>query len=431
VQSSLEGVRNGGFSGTGQAVKPENPAALPEKALLVAMDGAIRIWSAGFPASMDNIEWQTLFSIRTGPFTLGELAFSFAIVLLTVILRSLVTRVVFSGLKKAASKTRFAYDDRLIDALEKPVSSFLLLLGLFLAAGVLPVDPAWRELLTTGFRVLSVVILFWALFRLSDVLVDIMTRLSARTGSDSFRGFGDLVKKSLRVFIALVGAVMVIDNLGYNIGGLIATLGIGGAAFAFAAKDTIANFYGSIALALDRPFRVGDWIKVGDQVDGDVEEIGLRSTKVRTFPKTVVSIPNAVLANEVIDNQTRMPKRRVKQVVGVTYETSPDTMEALTAAIRKLLEDDEGVHNEFILVNWTDFGGSSLDILVYYFTATVKWAEYLAVRQRINVKIARAVADHGSSVAFPTRTLYLEGDVARQLAGGRDLPDDHGPQQPS
>ena len=380
---------------------------------------------------MDNIEWQSLFSVRTGPFTLGELALSFAIVLLTVILRSLVTRVFFSGLKKAASKTRFEYDDRLIDALEKPVSSFLLILGLFLAVGVLPVDPVWREVLTTGFRVLSVVILFWALFRLSDVLVDIMTRLSARTGSDSFRGFGDLVKKSLRVFIALVGAVMVIDNLGYNIGGLIATLGIGGAAFAFAAKDTIANFYGSIALALDRPFRVGDWIKVGDQVDGDVEEIGLRSTKVRTFPKTVVSIPNAVLANEIIDNQTRMPKRRVKQVVGVTYETSPDTMEALTAAIRKLLEEDEGVHNEFMLVNWTDFGGSSLDILVYYFTTTVKWADYLAVRQRINVKIARTVADHGSSVAFPTRTLYLEGDVARRLAGDRDLPDDHGPQQPS
>ena len=380
---------------------------------------------------MDSIDWPALLSIRSGPFTLGQLLLSFGIVLLTLIARNLLTRIIFKGLKRAASRTRFAYADRLIEALEKPTSTFLLLFGLYLAVLPLPLEREWAELLNTFFRVLSVVALFWGLFRLSDILVDVMTSLSARTGSDSFRGFGDLVKKSLRVFIALVGAVMVIDNLGYNIGGLIATLGIGGAAFAFAAKDTIANFYGSIALALDRPFRVGDWIQVGDRVDGDVEEIGLRSTKVRTWPKTVVSIPNAVLANEMIDNWTRMPKRRVKQIIGVTYETSPDTMEALVGDIRKLLQEDEGVHQDFILVNWTDFGGSSLDILVYYFSISVKWGEYLDVRQRINVKIAKAVAARGSSVAFPTRTLYLEGDVARRLAGGHDLPEDHGPQEPS
>jgi MscS family membrane protein len=361
--------------------------------------------------------WESLLSVRTGPFTLGELGLSFGIILVTLFLRGVLARLLFAKLRRLAKRTRWQHDDRFLDALEAPTSNFILGLGIFMATVVLPLSTEWSGLVHTIFRGLSILIVFWGLFRLADVLVDIMADLSASTGSDSFRGFGGLVKKSLRVFIIVVGTVMVIDNLGYNIGGIIATLGIGGAAFAFAAKDTIANIYGSIALALDRPFQVGDWIQVGDKVDGDVEEIGLRSTKVRTWPKTVISIPNAVLANEMIDNWSRMPKRRVKQVVGVTYETSPETMEQIVQAIRDLLAADEGVNQEFILVNWTDFGSSSLDILVYYFTATTKWLEYMDIRQRINVKIAKVVSAHGSSVAFPTRTLYLEGNVARRMAG--------------
>jgi MscS family membrane protein len=381
-------------------------------------------------AKMDHETLESLMMVRTGPFTLGELALSFGIVLLTLFLRGVLTKLIFANLKRLAARTRWEHDDRVLEAMERPASSFLLVLGIFLATAVLPLDSEWDLLIRTVFRGVSILVVFWGLFRLADVLVDVLSALSAKTGSDSFRGFGSLVKKSLRVFIIIVGAVMVFDNLGYNIGGIIATLGIGGAAFAFAAKDTIANIYGSIALALDRPFRVGDWIQVGDRVDGDVEEIGLRSTKVRTWPKTVISIPNAVLANEMIDNFSRMPKRRVKQVVGVTYETSPETMERIVEAIRQLLREDEGVNQEFILVNWTDFGSSSLDILVYYFTVTTKWLEYMEVRQRINVKIARAVREHGSSVAFPTRTLYLEGEVVRRLAGGSELPGDNGPQEP-
>ncbi len=374
--------------------------------------------SANLGASMNSDIWHSIMSAQAGPFTLQELLISFGLVLLTLFLRGIIARTIFSSLKRLANRTRWEYDDRFLDALEKPTSSFILVAGIYLATVVLPLQDEWQSLIQTIFRGVSIVIVFWGLFRLADVLVDVLEQVSSNTDNDAFRGFGSLVKKSLRIFIIIVGVVMVIDNLGYDIGGIIATLGIGGAAFAFAAKDTIANLYGSIALALDRPFRVGDWIQVGDRVDGDVEEIGLRSTKVRTWPKTVISIPNAVLANEMIDNWSRMPKRRIKQVVGVTYETSPDTMEKIVEAIRKLLQEDEGVQQDFILVNWTDFGSSSLDILVYYFTATTKWLEHMEIRQRINLKIARTVRDHGSSVAFPTRTLYFEGDIARQLAGG-------------
>ena len=340
---------------------------------------------------------ESMLAYAIGPFTLGQLLLSFGIVLLTLFLRGLLTKTLFTNLKRLAARTRWEHDDRFLEALEKPTSSFILVLGIFMAVVALPLDDEWMEVIDTLFRGISIFIVFWGLFRLADVLVDVMASVSSASGNDSFRGFGNLVKKSLRVFIIIVGVVMVV---------------------------------GSIALALDRPFRVGDWIQVGSVVDGDVEEIGLRSTKVRTWPKTVISIPNAVLANEMINNWSRMPKRRVKQVVGVTYETRPETMEQIVEAIRDVLRTDEGVNQEFILVNWTDFGSSSLDILVYYFTTTTKWLEHMDIRQRINVKIAKVVAAHGSSVAFPTRTLYLEGEVARKLAGGVELPGDNGPQAP-
>lgn len=379
---------------------------------------------------MNSETWNAMLNVHMGPFTLGQLLLSFGIILLTLFLRGILTQMVFAGLKRLAKRTKWEHDDQFLEALERPTSVLMLIFGVFMATVVLPLDPEWAKLIATLFRGTSILVIFWGLFRMADVIVDVVSAVSAASGTNSFRGFGNLIKKSLRVFIIVVGVVMVIDNLGYNIGGILATLGIGGAAFAFAAKDTIANIYGSIALALDRPFVVGDWIQVGDRVDGDVEEIGLRSTRVRTWPKTVISIPNAVLANEMIDNFSRMPKRRVKQVVGVTYETKPETMEKIVEGIRELLRQDEDVNQDFILVNWTDFGSSSLDILVYYFTKTVKWLEYMEVRQRINVKIARLVDEHGSSVAFPTRTLYLEGEVARRMAGGMDLPDDRGPQAP-
>lgn len=378
---------------------------------------------------MESFTLESIISLPVGPFTLGQLSLSFLIILLTLMVRGFVVRGIFASLRRLAEKTSWKHDDALVAALERPAMTFLLVLGVYLSVIVLPVDPEWQGIVGTAFRGLTMVLIFWALFRLVDVLVDVLGILFEDSEAPSFRGFGGLVKKSLRAFIMVVGAVMVMDNLGYNIGGVIATLGIGGAAFAFAAKDSIANLYGSLALALDRPFAVGDWIQVGDRVDGDVEEIGLRSTKVRTWPKTIISIPNAVLANEMINNWSRMPKRRVKQVVGVTYSTPPETMDAIVDGIRDLLRKDPDINQEFILVNWTDFGASSLDILVYYFTSTTKWLEYMDIRQRINGGIVRVINAHGSSIAFPTRTLHLEGELAERLAG-QSLPQDHGPQAP-
>jgi MscS family membrane protein len=360
-------------------------------------------------------------NVSVAGFRMRELLISFGLILFTLMLRGILTRFLFARLRQLAGRTRIDYDDRVLAALEKPVEWMVISVGLFLATTALPIDPEWNAIIVTIFRGITMLLIFWGLLRVVDIMVDAFAHVfgDGEVGGAA-KGFAPLIKKSLRIFLIIVAVVMVIDNLGYDIGGILATLGVGGVAFAIAAKDTIANLYGSLALALDRPFKVGDWIQVGDDVDGDVEEIGLRSTKVRTWPKTVISIPNAVLANEKINNWSRMPKRRVKQVVGVTYDTSPDTMEAIVEAIRQLLREDEGVQQDFILVNWTDFGESSLDILVYYFTSTTKWLEHMDIRQRINLKIARTVAKHGSSIAFPTRTLHLNGEVSTRLERAGD-----------
>lgn len=407
-----------------KAAKPDDKVGDEVSAL--ADDGAKQLSSALRGALSDAAndamattgmqrEIRHFLSFHIGPFTSGDLLASFTILLLAMILRNVLTRMLFRHLKFWAKKTHFQHDDQLLDTIEKPVSIFLLVFGVHLAILALPIEPMIDGLLENLFRGGSMLIVVWGMVRATDVLTNALSESCERRNS-ALHGFIPTINKSAKIFIVIVGVLLVIDNLGYNVSGILATLGLGGAAIAFASQDTIKNLFGTFMIMLDRPFKVGDWIIVGDKVDGDVEAIGLRSTKVRTWPKTVLSIPNGVLANEYINNWSRMPKRRVKQVVGISYEATADDMEALVEDVREILRTDEGVNQEFILVNFTDFGSSSLDILVYYFTLSTKWLEYMDVRQRVNCKIMRAIQQRGLSVAFPTRTLYLDGQVARHMA---------------
>ena len=368
-------------------------------------------------------------------YTAGELTVSFLVLLFAVIFRNIIAAFIFRRLRHFAGKTRMEFDDHIINALEKPVSWFILFLGIYISLAILPLDDDIALIIQNLFHGATMLLIVWGMLRLTDVAALVIgSRIKDK--QTALFGFIPLLRKTTKAFIIGIGALMVIDNMGYNVAGIFATLGLGGAALALASKDTVANFFGSLMIVLDRPFKVGDWIIVGDKVDGDVEAIGLRSTKVRTWPKTVMSIPNSILANEYINNWSRMPKRRVKQYVGVTYETSAEDMKLIVEDIRQILREDEGVDQDFMLVSFTDFGESSLDILVYYFTRSTAWLEYMEVRQRINCKIMEAVKARGSSIAFPTRSLYLEGEIARKMAGSNDatpegrLPGDYGPDAP-
>jgi len=337
---------------------------------------------------------------------------SLSVLLLGFALKRFLEVVVIRKLINLFSKTKFKYDEMIVEALGKPLSAFVIIGCVYISTLVIAVEldlnQVSRQLIHKSYLVAVGVIVVWALYRLVDVFAHYLDD-AVSSDDDSVKGqFVPVIKQSLRLFTVIIGILTILASLDVDIKALLGGLGIGGVAIALAAQDAVGNFIGTLSIFTDRPFKVGDWIIVGDKVDGNVEQIGFRSTKVRTWPKTLMSIPNKVLATEIIDNWSRMSKRRVKMTVGVTYSTSPEEMKELVRRIQEMLAQDEGVNQEFMLVKFTDFGASSLDIFLYYFTKSIKWAEHLEVRERVNLKIMGIVRDMGLSIAFPTRSIHVE-----------------------
>jgi len=342
---------------------------------------------------------------------------AFIFVLLGLVLKKVSDFVFEKKIIPVAKKTPFKFDTLIATAASRPLGMLFLIGGVACAFAVLPLPekPDVAGFVFGALKVLVAADIVWFLFRVVDVGIYYLGKLAERTESKLDDQLIPLVRKALKATIGIVGAVWLIQLLGYNVSSLLAGLGIGGLAVALALQDTLANFFGSIFIFLDRPFTVGDWIKLSD-VEGIVEDIGFRSTRIRTFPATLVSIPNKTVADATIDNWSKMPKRRVYQLVGVTYGTSADQMEQAVAAIREIVENDEGVDKGFIVVRFTEFADSSLNILVYYFTKDVAFADHVATKERINLAIMRKLSDMGLSIAFPTRTVHFEEDMAERLA---------------
>ena len=356
--------------------------------------------------------------------SLWRYVLALGVLLLGFTLKKLLEVVVVRRLVHLFSKTSFKYDELLVQALGKPLSAFVIVGCVYLATLIVGADlsltDAVHTLIHKSYMVAVGFVLVWGAYRTVDVFAQYLDDIASK-GDDSMQGqFIPVIKQSLRIFTLIIGSLTILSSLDVDIKALLGGLGIGGIAIALAAQDAVGNFIGTLSIFTDRPFKVGDWIIVGDQVDGNVEQIGFRSTKVRTWPKTLMSIPNKVLATEIIDNWSRMPKRRVKMTVGVTYSTTADQMEELLNRIRQLLRDEEGVDSSFFLVRFTEFGSSSLDIFLYYFTKSIKWDEHLGVRERVNLNIMRTIREMGLSIAFPTRSIHLESMPPGLSAGTPD-----------
>lgn len=369
--------------------------------------------------------FRDLLAAEVGGYTLAKLGISFLVLLAAFILRRLFAGVLIAWASRLAKRTKTDLDDVLIEAVRRPLEYLILLLGVGFALYLLalPMEPVnVRRAASVVIKVLLTLDIVWLVFRVVDGLSDSLMTVAGRTESKLDDSLIPLVRKSAKVFMGILAFIMLIQNMGYSVSGLLAGLGIGGLAFGLAAKDTLANVFGSVAILVDRPFTIGDWI-AGDGFEGTVEEIGFRSTRIRTFAKTQVSIPNQQLANMTVNNWSRMPRRRIKFTVGITYKTTPDQMEKAVGGIRQIIRDTPEIHQDFFLVNFTDFGDSSLDILVYCFTRTVIWGEHLDARQALMVRIMRFLESMGLEVAFPTRSIYLEStggesDVVPPLPGG-------------
>lgn len=354
--------------------------------------------------------------------SLGRFSSAFLVIIVSLILKRIIAHFVTKLVYPMAARTHSRYDDQLLESLKRPGEWLIVIAGLFFAVQILqlPVEPI--DLRRGAFALLKALVTFsvaWALYNLVNLLQTFLEKWVDRTESTLDDHLLPFIRKSLRGFIIFIAALMTIQNMGYSISGLLASLGIGGLAVALAARDTISNIFGSLMIILDRPFKVGDWIKTGD-LEGTVEELGFRSTRIRTFAQTLITVPNNLIANQPIDNISRMPKRRVMMTVGVTYETTPGQIREAVSRIRELLQNHKAVDQEFMLVNFTDFGASSLDILVYCFTTTTVWAEYNAARQDICLKIMDTLEDLGLEIAFPSRSIYMREDSRKALSSPSD-----------
>jgi MscS family membrane protein len=338
-----------------------------------------------------------------------RLVIAFVLLFLALLLKKVLAHFFTRAIFKTAQKTSSEMDEMLLRNLTKPAEFLVLVAGCYLAVEFLQLPKEPTDLDGIARNLLQVLLTFnlaWFCYNMVSLLERWLSHWAGRTASSLDDHLIPFIRKSLRVFIVFLALLLLIQNLGYSISGLLASLGMGGLAVALAAKDSLSNIFGSLMILLDRPFSIGDWIKAGE-MEGTVEEIGFRSTRIRTFAKTLITVPNSTLMNLSIDNFSLMPKRRMKLTLGVTYDTTPAQLRQAVSAIRQMLREHPAIDQEFFLVNFTDFGASSLDIMVYCFSTSTIWGEYLEVREDVCLKIMDLLETSGLEIAFPSRTLYL------------------------
>lgn len=343
---------------------------------------------------------------------LSRYATALGIVLAAYIIKKSFSFFYIRAILPLAKKSKKDLDDKFLYCFQKPAEFLVFIIGLYIAAEVLRLPEEPFDLAHFTNSTLKSLVIFdvaWFCFNLVDMVDHYINKWAAKTESALDDHLAPLVRKSLRVFIVIMAGLMAVQTFGYPVTGVLASLGIGGLAFALAARDTVSNIFGSLMIIFDRPFHIGDWIKAGD-MEGTVEAIGFRSTKIRTFAKTLISVPNNVIANMALDNFSRMPKRRIKLNVGVTYETTTEQMREAVRQIRELLKTHPAIDQEFFLVNFTDFGASSLDIMVYCFTTSTVWGEYLDAREDVCLKIMEILEGLGLEIAFPSTSVYLRNN---------------------
>lgn len=309
--------------------------------------------------------------------------------------------------KKLASHTETDWDDQLVEALYSPVGYLAAILVWYASLYLLQLDGQALLVLGTLIKVLLTLDLVWIAYRLAGVFSLYLQELANKTETIIDDQIVRLISRSLKIFVIVFGVLVGAQNMGIEVFSLLAGLGIGGLAVALAARDTLANFFGSIMIMLDRPFKVGHWIVVNGQ-EGTVEDVGFRSTKIRTFYNSLISVPNMEVASSPVDNYGLREFRRIKTTIGVTYDTPPEKIEAFLEGIKNIIKTNPYTRKDYFHVVFNSFGPSSLDILLYFFVKVDAWADELVERQNVFLEIIRLAKDLGVDFAFPTQSLHVE-----------------------
>ena len=331
------------------------------------------------------------------------------VVLLGVVVGRVFTYAATGAVDRVLQKSLLAVDRALLARAINPAATLLMVVLWGVGALWLGLPANVLRIYHDAVVVVAVISFTLMAYRLVDVASNMFERRAAATESR----FDDLLiplgRKTVKVVIIAIGLVTVAQNVGADVTGVIAGLGLGGLAFALAAKDTISNLFGSVTVLVDRPFEVGDWVKIGD-VEGTVEEMGFRSTRIRTFYNSLITLPNSTLINAAVDNLGARSFRRWSTRLGVAYDTPAERMDAFCEGIRELIRRHPYTRKDYFHVYFNEYGAACLEILLYVFFATPDWPTELRERHRLAVDILRLAHDLDVEFAFPTHTVYLRNE---------------------
>ncbi len=321
-----------------------------------------------------------------------------------------IQRKILTRLHNTTTRTRTLWDDVVISALRKPLSLFIWINGITLMV-------KWAEMLLPKFvtemigyahdlGLLLAFVWFFNLFIKHGRLAYIQQKQRKNAICDE--PLVNSVARFLRVAVFLVAVLIVLQMFGYSISGVLAFGGLSGIVMGFAAKDMLANLFGGLMIHLDRPFAIGDWIRSPDKnIEGTVEEIGWRLTRVRTFDKRPLYIPNALFSMISVENPSRMTHRRIKETIGIRYADA-NRMAIITEKVKAMLKAHPEIDTtQTMIVNFNAFAPSSLDFFIYTFTKTTNWVRYHEVKEDVLLKVVDVIEAEGAEIAFPTSTIHV------------------------
>lgn len=339
---------------------------------------------------------------------------AFAVVFGALVLDLLQRRLVNRLYRQVKSRTKNMWDDAMVASIRGPLSLLIWVLAISFAAELAAeeTEATVFQLVPAG-RALGVIISF-AWFLMQTVRNGELAYLSTeREGEPAMdRATVNSIARLMRISLFITAVLVALQNMGFSISGLLAFGGVGGLALGLAAKDMLANFFGTLMIFLDRPFAVGDWVRSPDKnIEGVVEHISWRLTRIRTFDKRPLYVPNATFSTISVENPSRMSHRRIYETIGVRYE-DVSKMGEIVEGVRNMLKVHPDIaSDQTLMVNFNTFAQSSLDFFIYTFTKTTDWVRYHEIKQDVLFKVSEIIAEKGAEIAFPTSTLHLQGDV--------------------
>jgi MscS family membrane protein len=344
---------------------------------------------------LENWQWLALALVSLFGVLLGRLV--------SFVLRRVTARLV--------SSERVSIDRGVLAGFERPFSLFVMVWMILFARPAMRLGLVYAEVIDLGCAFFLAITGVWSAYRLVDLVAHLLQKKALQTANRFDDMLVPLMRRTSKLFLTLAGAIYVASYISDDLYGVVAGLSIGSLAVGFAAKDSIENLFGTVTVLMDKPYQLGDWVRVGD-IDGSVEEVGFRSTKIRTFYNSVITVPNSRFIAAHVDNMGARRYRRIKTMVTLAYATPPLRIEAFCEAVRELIRKHPYTRKDYYHVYLNELSASSLDVLVYCFVETPDWSTELREKHRLYLDILKVAAGLGVEIAFPTQTLHVAKEAA-------------------